>query len=118
MAGIHTRQVHDVVVITPHGYLVGGDETDELKVAVEAQLATGNRKLVVDLIETVHLNSSALGTLNLARTRYEEQGGRVKLCHVTHRIQNALVITRLALHFDVHETEAEAIRSFAVEVAG
>lgn len=117
MARVKTRHVNDVAVITPHGYLMGGEETDEFRDQFEAQLAAGNRKLVIDLIETIHLNSSALGTLNLARSLYEEQGGRVKLCHLTQRIQNALVITRLSLHFDVYETEREAIESFGVGVA-
>ena len=112
MARLKIRHVGDVAVVTPHGYLMGGDETDELARVIEEQLASGNRKLLIDLIETVHLNSNALGVLTKAHSRYQEQGGQVRLCHLTDRIENALVITRLSLVLDVDDTEREALESF------
>ena len=112
MARLKIRHIDDVAVITPHGYLMGGDETDELTRAIDEQLAAGNRKLLIDLIETVHLNSNALGVLTKAHARYQELGGQIRLCHLTDRIENALVITRLSLVLDVHDTEREALDTF------
>ena len=86
MARLKIRHIDDVAAITPHGYLMGGDETEELARVIEEQLAAGNRKLLIDLIETVHLNSNALGVLTKAHARYQELGGQVRLCHLTDRI--------------------------------
>lgn len=112
MAHLSTRWAGDIAIITPRGYLMGGTETDELAEKIDELLAQGNRKLVIELIETVHMNSTALGVMNRAHHRYREQGGQIRLCHLTDRIENALVITRLSLIFDVYETERAAIEAF------
>jgi anti-sigma B factor antagonist len=112
MAHLSTRWAGDIAIVTPRGYLMGGTETDELAEKVDELLAGGNRKLVIDLIETAHMNSTALGVMNRAHHRYREQGGQIRLCHLTDRIENALVITRLSLIFDVYETERAAIEAF------
>jgi anti-anti-sigma factor len=117
MAYVSTRWAGDVAVVTPRGYLMGGDETDELSQTIDSLLTQGNRKLVIDLIDTAHMNSTALGVMNRARQLYQEKGGQVRLCHLTHRIDNALVITRLSLIFDVHATEREAIEAFHAQAA-
>ena len=111
MAHVRVRWHDDVAIIAPRGYLMGGDETDALEQAIDKLLADGNRKLVVDLIETVHMNSTALGVLIRAHHRYQEGGGQIRLCHLTHRIETAQVIARLSLVFDVHENERQAIEA-------
>jgi anti-anti-sigma factor len=116
MAHVSTRWQGDVAIVAPRGYLMGGEETDELATAVNTLLAQGNRKLVVDLIEAVHMNSTALGVIIGAYRRYQEAGGLIRLCHVNDRIENPLVITRLSLVFDVHATEREAIEAFQAPV--
>ena len=112
MAHLGTRWAGDIAIIAPRGYLMGGTETDELAETIDRLLADGNRKLVIDLIETTHMNSTALGVMNRAHHRYQESGGQIHLCHLTHRIENALVITRLSLIFDVYENERSAISAF------
>ena len=112
MARLKVRHIGDVAVITPHGYLMGGEETEELQRVIEEQLKAGNRKLLIDLIETVHLNSNALGAVTQAHSRYQAAGGQVRLCHLTDRIENALVITRLSLVLEVDENERESIANF------
>ena len=112
MAHLSTRWAGDIAIVTPRGYLMGGTETDELSETIDRLLADGNRKLVIDLIETTHMNSMALGLMNRAHHRYQEQGGEIHLCHLTDRIENALVITRLSLIFDVYETERAALLAF------
>ena len=82
------RQVGDVVVLAPKGYLTGGDETDELEQAIKALGEGGNKHLVINLGETQHLNSTALGVLISAHSSYVRRGGQMKLCSVDQRIQN------------------------------
>jgi len=101
-----------VTVLTPKGRMVGGSETDDLKKAIDDVVEKGDNKLVVDLGETLYLNSSALGILIAAHKKFAEKGGKMKLCRVNKSIENILVITKLSLVFEVFDEETDAIASF------
>ncbi len=107
------RQVGSIAIIAPRGYLTGGDETDALEQKIKALGETGNRNLIINLGETQHLNSTALGVLISAHSSYVRRGGQMKLCSVDKRIENIFVITKLSLVFDVYPNEEQAIASFA-----
>jgi anti-sigma B factor antagonist len=107
------RQVESIAILTPKGYLSGGDETDELENAIKSLADSGNKSLIVNLSETQHLNSTALGVLISAHSSYVRRGGQMKLCSVDKRIENIFVITKLSLVFDVFPNEEQAIASFA-----
>ena len=108
-----TRDVGDVSILTPKGYLTGGNETEELEQAIKALVDKSNKNLVINLAETQHLNSTALGVLISAHSNYVRRGGQMKLCSVDKRIENIFVITKLSLVFDVYPGEEQAIASFA-----
>jgi len=107
------REVGNIKILTPKGYLTGGDETDELDKAIESLSESGNKALIINLAETQHLNSTALGVLIRAHSNYVRRGGQMKLCSVDKRIENIFVITKLSLVFDVYPNEEQAIASFA-----
>jgi len=107
------RQVGDIVILAPKGFLTGGDETDELDQAIKALSESGNKQLLINLAETQHLNSTALGVLISAHSNYVRRGGQMKLCSVDKKIENIFVITKLSLVFDVYTTEELALASFA-----
>ncbi|MBI1795950.1 MAG: STAS domain-containing protein [Candidatus Eisenbacteria bacterium] len=107
------RQVESIAILTPKGYLSGGDETDELERVIKTLGEGGNKSLIINLSETQHLNSTALGVLISAHSSYVRRGGQMKLCAVDKRIENIFVITKLSLVFDVFPSEEQAIASFA-----
>jgi anti-sigma B factor antagonist len=107
------RQVESIAILYPKGYLTGGDETDELERAIKQLREGGNKHLLINLAETQHLNSTALGVLISAHSSYVRAGGQMKLCSVDRRIENIFVITKLSLVFDVYPNEEQAIASFA-----
>jgi anti-sigma B factor antagonist len=92
---------------------VGGEETDELEKLIRDLSAAGNLHLLIDLGETQHINSTALGVLITAHTNYLRRQGQMKLCRVDNRIKNIFVITKLSLVFDVYDDVETAIASFA-----
>ena len=89
------------------------EETDELEQAIKALGESGNKHLVINLSETQHLNSTALGVLISAHSNYVRRSGQMKLCSVDKRIENIFVITKLSMVFDVYPNEEQAIASFA-----
>ena len=108
------RVLDDVVVLTPHGMLLGGNETDALEEKIKELDQNGNVKLLVNLGKTTFMSSVGLAVLFLAYTKYAKRGGTVKLCAVDKRIHQLFVLVRLALVYgdNVHETEEEALTSF------
>ena len=107
------RQVGNIAILSPKGHLMGGDETEELEKTIKALSDGGNKQLLINLGETQHLNSTALGVLISAHSNYVRRGGQMKLCSVDKRIENIFVITKLSLVFDVYPGEEQAIQSFA-----
>jgi anti-sigma B factor antagonist len=107
------RQVGSVAILMPHGYLTGGEETEELEQTIKRLGEGGNKHLVINLAEAQHLNSTALGVLISAHSNYVRRGGQMKLCSVDKRIENIFVITKLSLVFDVYASEEKAVASFA-----
>jgi anti-sigma B factor antagonist len=106
------RQAGNIVILSPKGYLTGGDETEELEQTIKKLGESGNKQLLINLAETQHLNSTALGVLISAHSNYVRRGGQMKLCSVDKRIENIFVITKLSLVFDVYPNEEQAITSF------
>lgn len=102
----------DIAVVTPGGTLWGGDETGKLKETVDGLIAQNNAKLVIDLGNVNHLNSTALGVLVQAHGNYKGRNGAVKLARVEKRINNILVITKLSMVFEVFENVDAAVASF------
>ena len=108
------RTVEDVAILTPHGLLLGGKETDELKQRVVEFDEKGNSKLLIDLSKTTFMSSVGLSVLFLAHTKYAKRGATVKLCAVDRKIRQLFVLVRLTLVYgeNLHETEAEALETF------
>jgi anti-sigma B factor antagonist len=100
-------------LIEAKGSLIGGDETDQLRQAVLGFIDRGYDKLMIDLSHVDFINSIGIGVLVAAHTSYSKKGWKVKLCGVNKNINNIFVITKLTLVFDVADTRAEAIKSFA-----
>src|SRR5262245_22315410 len=113
MSTLKSRQVGSIAILTPKGYLTGGEETEELERAIKVLSEDHNKLLVINLSETQHLNSTALGVLISAHSNYARRGGQMKLCSVDSRIQNIFVITKLSYVFDTYPNEEQAIASFA-----
>ena len=113
MASLKSRVVGTITILAPKGYLTGGEETEELEKAIKGLGEEGNKHLIINLSETQHLNSTALGVLISAHSNYVRRGGHMKLCAVDKRIENIFVITKLSMVFDVYTTEEQAIASFA-----
>src|SRR5262249_19887060 len=70
MSTMKSRMVGTIAILTPKGYLTGGEETEELERGIKQLAEEGNKHLVINLSETQHLNSTALGVLISAHSSY------------------------------------------------
>ena len=109
MKHTHVKRLEGVVVIKPHGDLVGGPETDELETLVDRLDAEAVKCLVINLAAVSIMNSLALSRVIRAHVKFNKRGARVLLSNVDTRIQAVFVIAKLSLVFPVFRDEASAI---------
>ncbi len=102
----------DVVVLTLDGRLTMGDNADVVRDKVGSLLQQGHRRFVLNLAAVPYMDSGGLGMLVHAYATVTRQGGRLTLMHVTDRLYDLLVITKLVTVFDCFDNEAAALASF------
>ena len=111
---VRRKQVRSITVISLKGSFFGDKETDELQKSIMDEAASGNTRLVLDLSDCDAMNSIAIGVLMRGYTNYKGRGGEIKLCGLGKRMNQIFVMTKLIMLFDHHDTEEQAIASFAV----
>jgi len=110
---VRRKQVRSITVISLKGSFFGDKETDELQKSIMDEAASGNTRLVLDLSDCEAMNSIAIGVLMRGYTNYKGRGGEIKLCGLGKRMNQIFVMTKLIMLFDHHDTEEQAIASFA-----
>src|SRR3977135_3371716 len=95
------------------GRIVLGEESNALREKIKSLLAEGKKKIVLNMDNVTFIDSAGLGTLVASHHSAKSQGAALKLCHLGSKFQEVLQITKLLTVFDVYNTEADAVRSFA-----
>jgi anti-sigma B factor antagonist len=106
------RQVGDVTILDLHGKILIGEGDDALRDAVNKLVDSGKTKLLLNLAEVPYVDSAGLGEIVRCYTTVSKKGGKLKLLHLTKKIQDLLSITKLLTVFETFENEAEAVKSF------
>lgn len=69
-------------------------------------------RLLISFTNVDHLSSAALGTLITVNNKVRAAGGQLRLADIDPQIYEVFVITKLTKLFEIHETAAEAVKSF------
>ena len=107
------REVDGVAVVALDGRIVLGEESNALREKVKSLIAEGKKKVVLNMANITFIDSAGLGTLVAAHHSAKSQGAALKLAHLGAKFQEVLQITKLLTVFDVYNSEAEAVASFA-----
>jgi anti-sigma B factor antagonist len=70
-------------------------------------------RLLISFANVEHLSSAALGQLIMINDRIRKKSGQLRLADIDPQIYEVFTITRLNKIFQIHETTADAIASFA-----
>jgi anti-sigma B factor antagonist len=111
---IKERQVKNVVVLDMDGNMRIGESGVMFHSTIRRLLEEGRRKILLNLAGIDNIDSSGLGELIASHNVLKKNDGQVKLLHLTKRVRELMVITKLLTVFDVYESESEAIDSFDV----
>jgi anti-sigma B factor antagonist len=110
---VKTREVSGVTVLDLSGKITLGDGALTLRDAVKSAMATGQKKILVNLADVHYIDSAGIGELVTAFTSVKNSGGSLKLLQLTKKVKDVLQITKLYTVFDVEDDEAAAIASFS-----
>ena len=105
------RQVGDVTVIDGVGRITL-EVAGAFRETIHELAAKGQKRLLLNLAEVRHIDSSGIGELVSGFTTITNQGGQLKLLHLSKRVKDVLTVVKLLTVFEVFDDEAEAIRSF------
>jgi anti-sigma B factor antagonist len=112
-AKINIRHMEGVTVLEVSGRIVLGDGGIVFRDSFQNALKTGTQKVVVDLGGVNYMDSSGLGELANAYTSAKARGCDVKLARLTRKLDNLMLITKLATVFDIYPDEVEAVAAFS-----
>jgi anti-sigma B factor antagonist len=101
-----------IALLEVKGSLLGGQELDELREALNGFIRSETRKLVLDIDGVDYINSAAVGVLVSALISYTRRGWQIRLCGRSKEVYSILAITKLNRVFEMHETREEAVTSF------
>jgi anti-sigma B factor antagonist len=105
-----------VTVLELKGRLVADEADFHFIEYVNALVADGRVRLVLDLHEVIGIDSGGVGTLVAKLLSARRAGGDLRLAALSDRTQRVLEITRLLNVFHVFETVDAAVSSYTVDV--
>lgn len=103
-----------VQILSIQDWLQDADNRD-LLAEIEQRIAAGKVEFVVDLSQTSLINSLGLSVLIQLLTRARNNGGEVVIAHISPKIRQILLVTRLQTMFIVKDDLAEALAFFQKE---
>ncbi|HEY4742177.1 MAG TPA: STAS domain-containing protein [Candidatus Acidoferrales bacterium] len=107
-----TRQGGDATIVDISGRITLGDGNVMLRDIVQALIAEGKTKVLLNLSGCDHVDSAGIGELVRSHTAVRRAGGQMKLSNLSPKVQDMLKMTSLIAVFEVHPDEASAIKSF------
>ena len=91
-----------------------GEGASTLRTKIRELVASGSRRIVLNMADVSYMDSSGLGEL-IARTRRSPRaGGEIKLLNLAKRVHDLLKLTKLYTVFEAFDDEASAVDSFSV----
>jgi anti-sigma B factor antagonist len=106
---IELRERDGVVILAPKGRLVIGEPLEQFRNRMEALLAEGQTRIVLDFRGVDYIDSSGLGCLVVSHTRVDKAGGALPMYGLNRRAMELMVITKLATVFRIADDELDAV---------
>ena len=109
---IQQREHEGIVILDLKGRITMGPEATALRECIAALTAAGTTRVVFNLKEVDHIDSTGLGALVVCAIGLRKIQGNVKLVNLSRRHIELLVMTKLATIFEIFTDEQDAVNSF------
>jgi anti-sigma B factor antagonist len=108
---IEQRETEGILVLAPKGRFVAGEPVSQFRETLDAALAAGRAYVVLDFRGVDYIDSSALGCLVTAHTRFAKTGGQLPMYGLNERGLELMVVTKLSTVFRIFDNEVDAVDS-------
>jgi anti-sigma B factor antagonist len=98
-------------VVAPEGH-VDAHTAPRFEKAIEAEVAAGRRRIVVDCSRMTYISSAGLGVFMSFIEDLRAQGGDLKICGVIPKVQATFEIVGFSEIFDILPDVDAAVRRF------
>src|SRR5829696_7492331 len=109
---ITERRIDNVVILDLEGNIRLGEGSMEFRQLIRQLVQNGEKNILLNLARISYIDSSGLGEVVAAFTSLQKIDGEMKLLHLTHRVNELMMITKLLTIFEVYDNETEALKSF------
>jgi anti-sigma B factor antagonist len=109
---IEMRTIGDIRILDCSGKITLGEGTMAVRNTVRDILKDNGKKIILNLANVNYIDSSGIGELVSTYTTVTNNGGQLKLLHLTKKIHELLQITKLLTVFQVFDSETTAVASF------
>ena len=113
---INERRIGDVTVLDLKGRIRSSGRTRGLHKSIRYLVEEGKTRILLNLSQVTHINSSGLDELVASRTTVNNKGGEIKLLHLIEQMREVITTANLSAVFDIYNDEYDAIASFKREV--
>jgi anti-sigma B factor antagonist len=100
-------------ILSLSGELIDKNQATQMIKLVDELLESGKNKFVIDLSGLKYMNSSGLNVLIQLLTKTRTSGGESVICHVSKKVNELLIITKLNTLFKVADTKEDAFKLLA-----
>lgn len=108
---IKQSEKNDILIISILGDMKT-PESNEVYEIVKKELASGRKKILVDLAQVKFMNSFGIGVLIRSYTSTKTAGGNLKLAAIDERVKGVLTVTNLNKVFEEYDTVDAALNDF------
>ena len=109
---INERRIEDVTVLDLKGRIRLTDRTRGLHKSIRSLVEKGKTRILLNLSQVTHIDSSGLDELVASCVTAGNQGGEIKLLHPTERMREVITTANLSALFDIYNNEYDAIAGF------
>ena len=107
---VNIRQLQDVTILDLSGKILGGSESDGLRIEMDQILHGEGRKILVNLNQVPWMNSAGLGILLSGYSRLRENGGAMAFYGVQERVREILETTKLVTVLEIFADEESGLK--------
>ncbi|HEX6732939.1 MAG TPA: STAS domain-containing protein [Pyrinomonadaceae bacterium] len=113
---INERRIGDVAVLDLKGRIRTTGRTRGLHSSIRSLVQKGRTRILLNLSQVTHMDLSGLDELVASFVTAGNQGGEIKLLHLTDQMREVITNADLSAVFDIYDNEYDAIASFKSEV--
>lgn len=99
---------NSIQILLLKGELIDKNQATDLMKEMNELFVQQKNKLIIDLSGLKYMNSSGLNVLIQLLTKTRTAGGESVICHVSDKVNELLIITKLNTLFKVTNTKEEA----------